>query len=100
MDYLLQWMQMILGGLMKLNPIALGLAGGIVLGIYTLGFTLICLWTGYGADFLKVWIPLHPGYAISYVGSLIGFGYSFVEGFVWLWLTGTVYNAFAGKSES
>lgn len=82
---------------MKLHPIALGLAGGIVLGIYTLGFTLISVWTGYGAEFLKVWVPLHPGYEISYAGSLIGFCYSFVEGFLWLWLTAKVYNLFAGK---
>lgn len=84
---------------MKLHPGYLGLAAGLVLGIYTFGFTLICVWTGYGADFLKAWIPLHPGYEISYVGSVIGFAYSFVEGFVWLWLTANVYNIFVSKCE-
>ena len=84
---------------MKLHPVSLGLAAGLILGIYTLGFTLISVWTGYGADFLRVWIPLHPGYDLTYLGSVVGFGYGFVEGFVWLWLTGTLYNFFVSKCD-
>jgi len=67
---------------MKLHPLSAGLAAGIIVGVYTLGFTLISLYCGgYGRDFLLMWEDLHPGYSISHIGALIGFAYSFVEGF-------------------
>ena len=82
---------------MKANPFALGLTGGILLGAYVLGFTLLGVWFGYGTTFLSVWVPLHPGYAISYLGAAIGFVYGFVEGFFWLYVGGHIYNYFVNR---
>ena len=81
---------------MKVNVMAVALTSGILLGAYIMGFTLISIsFDGYGADFLNMWVPLHPGYSISLVGALVGFAYGFVEGFIWLYIGGLLYNMLA-----
>ena len=78
---------------MKLHPCALAVTGGLLCGIYTLMFTWFSILSGgYGQEFLQMWVPLHPGYSISFLGGIIGFVYSFVEMFFWLFIFGHVYN--------
>lgn len=83
---------------MRLNPVAAGLSGGLVLGIFVFGFTLISvLFGGYGEGYLSQWEALHPGYDVSYLGAVVGFVYAFIEGFVWVYLGVFLYNKFASE---
>lgn len=70
----------------------LGVAGGILGGLFMLVFTLVSVFTGYAHDWLVLFSSFYPGYSVSVVGSLIGLVYGFIDGFVWLFLLGWIYN--------
>ncbi len=86
---------------MKLNPIGLGLAAGILwsLALFLTGIANL-LWEGYGLPFLQLMASVYPGYkAGRSVGDLIvGSLYALLDGgicgLVFAWL----YNMFSGKS--
>lgn len=70
----------------------LGLSGGILGGLFMLVFTLISVFTGYAHDGLAQLSSFYPGYSVSVGGSVVGLIYGFVDGFVWLFLLGWIYN--------
>jgi len=81
---------------MKLKPLALGIALGIVWGGALFFTTLLSVFTGYGKLFLEA-LPqsIYPGYSISLVGSLLGLIYGFLDGLVCGALIGWIYNKIA-----
>ncbi len=83
---------------MRLNPMRLGLAGGIVWGVSLLILTLLSVWTGYSTEFLNLINSIYPGYQISVVGGMIGLGYGFLDGFVGLYIFAWLYNWLDRKS--
>ncbi len=70
----------------------LGLAGGILWGAIMLVFTWIAVLTGYGTEFLNICGNLYWGYSVTWVGSIIGAIYGFVDAFIGLFLLGWIYN--------
>jgi hypothetical protein len=77
---------------MEVNAKNAGLAGGILWGIVMLLSTLISLWTGWAGSFLVVMSSVYPGYAVTYVGAVVGALYGFLDAFVGLFLLAWIYN--------
>ena len=75
-----------------LSPKRLGIAGGILGGASIFIMTLGNLWFGYAPAYLALIADLYPRYEISYVGSLIGLFYGFIDGFVALFILAWLYN--------
>ncbi len=79
---------------LKIDPLALGLANGVILGISLFIFTLIV----YSSQlysvmrFLGLLDQYFPGYTISYAGSLIGFLYAGLVGFLFGWGVANLRN--------
>lgn len=78
----------------KLNPLKLGLAGGIIWGLALFIMTWISMYTGYGMFWLSQWMDIYPSFDLTTKGTFIGLIYGFVDGFVSLFLLGWVYNLF------
>jgi hypothetical protein len=76
----------------KLNPLKLGLAAGIMWGLWLFIMTWISMYTGWGMFWLSQWIDVYPGFDLSKWGTLIGLIYGFVDGFVTLLIFGWLYN--------
>ena len=78
---------------MKLKPVALGVALGLIWGGILFVTTLLSYFTGYARMFLEV-LPgsIYPGYSISPIGSVLGFFYGFVDLGVGGLLFGWIYN--------
>ncbi|MBI5025670.1 MAG: bacteriophage holin [Nitrospirae bacterium] len=78
---------------MKLKPLALGIALGIVWGGALFVTTWLSYYTGYGKLFLEVLAQsIYPGYTISPIGSFLGLIYGFVDGLISAALIGLIYN--------
>lgn len=75
-----------------LHPIKLGLAGGILWGLCMFLTTVTSIYTGYASQFLALMGTIYPGFSVSGGGSLLGLIYGFLDGFIWLFLLGWVYN--------
>jgi hypothetical protein len=84
---------------MKLKPMALGIAIGILWGVSILLTTLLSHYTGYGKLFLEA-LPqsIYPGYSITLGGGIIGLLYGFIDGFVGGAIIGWIYNKVNSKS--
>lgn len=85
---------------MRLHSLKLGLAGGILSGLFHLIVTLISMSTGYGSYLLAQWADIYPGYSFTILGSIIGLIFGFIFGFVSLFLLGWLYNLLVGKGRS
>lgn len=83
---------------MKLKPLALGVAIGILWGGAIFLTTLLSHYTGYGRLFLEA-LPLsiYPGYKITLTGSVTGLLYGFLDGFVGGVIIGWIYNKIVGS---
>ncbi len=81
---------------MKLKPLALGVASGILWGGCIFLTTLLSVYAGYGTAFLEA-LPqsFYPGYKITLAGSFIGLGYGFIDGFVCGLIFAWLYNKVA-----
>lgn len=75
-----------------LNPIKLGISGGILWGFCMFICTILAIYTGYSAKFLDLMADIYLGYSISWPGAFIGFAYGFIDGFLGLFLLGWLYN--------
>jgi hypothetical protein len=85
---------------MKLDVKALALAAGILWALVVLFVGVVNLiWSGYGADFLRIVASIYPGYhATSSIGDVIvGTLYALLDGAVCGWVFGWLYNMVAGK---
>lgn len=78
----------------KLNPLKLGLAGGVLWGVALFILTWISKYTGYAMFWLSQWMDVYPGFDLSVMGTFIGLIYGFVDGFVVLFVLSWLYNRF------
>jgi hypothetical protein len=85
---------------MKLKPMALGAAGGILWGGSLMILTWVAMQTGYAQDLLNAISAFYPGYSVSLSGSFIGLALGFVDAFVGLYVLALLYNWLAGKRSS
>lgn len=81
---------------MKLNPKALGLSLGIVWGAMVMIATWILMAQGGGAQLAKLG-KIYFGYSVTFLGSLIGLVWGFVDGLVAGVIAAWLYNVFAGE---
>jgi len=80
---------------MEINSKAFALAGGVLWGVVMFIMTWANLWfDGYGTSFMNGMMSVYPGFIMSPVGSFIGLGYGFVDGFVGLFVLSWLYNRF------
>lgn len=77
-----------------LNAKSLGLAGGVLWGAWMFIFTYISMFTGYGSMWAALMVDVYPGYEVTFIGSIIGLVYGFLDGFIGLYIFGWLYNAF------
>ena len=75
-----------------LNPIKLGVSGGILWGLCMFVCTILGIYLGYPEKFLNLMTDIYPGYMISWWGAIIGFIYGFLDGFIGLFLLAWIYN--------
>jgi hypothetical protein len=79
---------------LKLKPLALGLACGILWGLSILAMGLLAYFFSYGEVFVSTLGTLYVGYESTIIGSIlggiIGFVDAFITGVVLAWL----YNLF------
>ena len=83
------------GAFPKLDPLALGMSLGIVVGLSLLVATLFMVLTNGDAtgETLTLLAQFYPGYRVTAVGSFTGFGYGFLTGFVLGWGYAFLRNA-------
>lgn len=79
----------------KLLGIALGLFSGTALFLMTI--FLVIKGGPHPGEHLNLLSAFFPGYSVSYLGSVIGFGYALVTGFISGLVLGAVYNSFARR---
>lgn len=80
---------------MKLKPVALGIALGIVWGVSLFLTTWVSYLSeaGYARLFLQTLAgSIYPGYSITPAGSILGLVYGFIDGLVGGWVIGWIYN--------
>lgn len=75
-----------------LNPIKLGISGGILWGLCMFICTILAFYFGYSAKFLNIMTDVYPGYTISLFGSVVGLIFGFIDGFIGLFLLAWIYN--------
>ena len=75
-----------------LDPKKLGLAGGILGGLWVFLLTLLAMYTGYLTISLNIASELYPCFSISWGGAFLGFLYGFIEGFIPLYLLAFIYK--------
>lgn len=80
----------------KLHAVSIGLAFGIVEGLYILLFAWASWVAGYGANVMLQASTLLYGYDSSFLGGVIGGLYGFVDGFIFGFAAAFLYNHFIG----
>lgn len=83
---------------MKICAWKLGLAGGILWGLWIFAMTLVADVTGFGMFWLSQWMDLYIGYELSPFGACVGLVWGFVEGFIALFLLAWIYNLMNRRS--
>lgn len=83
------------GAFPKLDPFALGMSLGIVIGLGLSLGTLFMVFTGgdVAGRTLTLLAQFYPGYTVTAVGSLAGLGYGFLTGFALGWGYAFLRNA-------
>ncbi len=84
------------GNTLRLRPVKLGFAFGLIWG---LGWFLVGLagWLfGYGMLMIHVMSSIYLGYAPTLIGSIVGGVLGFVDAFIFAWLVALVYNCCCG----
>jgi hypothetical protein len=75
-----------------LNPLKLGIAGGILWGLSMLVCTILSIYFGYSTKLLDVMSSIYPGYTISWGGAFLGLIYGFFDVFIGLFLLAWLYK--------
>jgi len=78
----------------KCQPIALGVAIGVLWALYVICLGLIAM-GGWGADLVTSLAALYLGYSASVVGAIIGGVWAFVDGFIAGVVIAWIYNKVA-----
>jgi hypothetical protein len=76
----------------RLSAVSLGVAFGVVTGLWMLLFALFASQSGHGTVIITQWADIYQGYAPTTVGALAGLGWGFIEGFVTGLVLGWIYN--------
>jgi len=83
---------------MRLRPMALGTALGLVWGVSIFVTTWVSYYTGYATLFLQTMAgSIYPGYSITPAGSFLGFIYGFLDGFIGGAAIAWLYNRIAAR---
>jgi len=82
---------------MRLNVKAFGLALGIIWGLIVFAATIIMILRGTPAQLMGRLGVFYPGYKVTYVGSIIGFVYSLVYGYIAGAIFAWLYNKLSGN---
>jgi hypothetical protein len=92
----------VLTRLVRFNAIVQGLVFGILLGgVFFLATNWLILKGGeVVGPHLALLGQFFVGYRVTFVGSLIGFGYGFATGFIAGYLVATLYNWFGVRRET
>ena len=77
---------------MRLRVRALGIAVGVVWGLYVLLDTIWLIWRGGAGTAFQSLKSLYPGYDLTYGGAFVGLIWGFVDGFVAGVLVAWLYN--------
>ncbi len=80
---------------MKLRPVALGLAFGIIWGAAILTITWWLLIIGSPGQTISLLGIFYLGYSFSFFGGLVGLFWGFVDGFIVGMIVAVLYNVFA-----
>ncbi len=78
----------------KCQPLALGVAIGVLWAIYVFGLAITAMF-GWGTALLESLASLYIGYEASVIGALIGAAWAFADGFIAGVVITWVYNAIA-----
>lgn len=84
------------------HPFEAGLAGGLICGTVTAIAVIIPLITqsDYGMAYLQLLFSIYPGFdSVSLMGVVVGFVYSFIDGFIALYVFGWLYNLLTRKKK-
>lgn len=86
--------------ILRLEAIAQGVGYGLLLGLGVFVATnwLVLKGGAVVGPHLKLLSQFFIGYDVTFVGSLIGFGYGFACGFAAGYLVSSVYNRVAGRA--
>jgi hypothetical protein len=84
--------------MLSLDPVRLGIAAGMVLGMALFIGTLLSIASGIGSDYLEQVGRFFPGYTVSVSGSFVGLIYGFIKGFFGLFLLAYIYNVLGPKN--
>lgn len=76
---------------------AFGLACGLVAGVSLFLLTNYLILLHQGGETLLKLDHIYRGYSITFVGSLLGLVYAFVDGYIAGWFIALFYNIFAGQ---
>ncbi len=78
----------------KLNSVKLGLAGGIIFAVCVLATTIVGMYLGKFPQWIGMLLDIYGflGYTVNWFGAVLGAVYGFVDGFVFFWLLGVLYN--------
>ena len=92
----------VLTRLARFNATVQGLVSGLLLGgiIFVATNWLILKGGAPVGPHLALLSQFYIGYRVTFVGSLIGFGYGFVTGFIGGYLVATLYNWFGLRRET
>ncbi len=74
---------------------AFGLACGMVTGLALFLVTNYVVLLHHGGATLIKLEQFYWGYSITFIGSLLGFFYAFIDGFITGWFIALFYNLFA-----
>jgi hypothetical protein len=81
---------------LKLHPWALGMSIGLLWGLSILLMGLMAHYLEYGVEFVSSVGTLYIGYEKTILGSFIGGGFGFLDGFIMGVLIAWLYNCFSG----
>lgn len=76
----------------RLCAFSLGIAFGVVSGLFMLLFALAAYKWGHGTPLIALYADVYQGYAPTVYGAFVGAAWGFVEGFVFGLLLGWIYN--------
>ena len=78
----------------RINAVSLGLAFGVLWGIFILILGLVASYYAYGHEFVISIGKIYPEYTPSVKGSILGAIIAFINAFIMGFLIGWLYNLF------
>ena len=81
-------------GCLSFNPIALGLAIGVVTGVFMMALAWVAWAWNIGTAIVQQQASLFPGFEASLYGGFYGLGWGILLGFVFGLILGIIYNIF------